>query len=172
MKLSALVALALGVAALVMRPFTTGGTVAAMSTIGIIGVLGPVPPRRDESFGRTRWLAVLAVGIGAFAIARVLHPPHVGPVTLVSVVLATLAAVAEEAFFRRLMYAWLAAFGPWLAVGATALAFAAVHVPGYGMAALPVDFAAGLLFGWQRWATGGWAASAVTHVMANLLQVR
>ena len=172
MKLSAVVALALGMAALVMRPFTTGGTVAAMSTIGIIGVLGPVPPRGEEFLGRTRWLAAMALGIAAFAVARVLRPPHVGPVTLFSVALATLAAVAEEAFFRRLMYAWVAEAGPWLAIGATALAFAAVHVPGYGIKALPVDFAAGLLFGWQRWATGGWAASAVTHVTANLLQVR
>ena len=172
MKLSAVVALALGVAALVMRPFTTGGTVAAMATIGIIGVLGPVPLRGEESVGRARWLAVMALGIAAFAVARVLRPPHVGPVTLLSVALATLAAVAEEAFFRRLVYGWLAGAGPGLAIGVTALAFAAVHVPGYGIEALPVDFAAGLLFGWQRWATGGWAASAVTHVTANLLQVR
>jgi hypothetical protein len=34
---------------------------------------------------------------------------------------------------------------------------------------LPLDLAAGLIFGWQRRATGSWTAPAATHVIANLL---
>jgi hypothetical protein len=36
---------------------------------------------------------------------------------------------------------------------------------------MPVDLAAGVLLGWQRWATGSWTASAVTHAAANVLMV-
>jgi membrane protease YdiL (CAAX protease family) len=49
--------------------------------------------------------------------------------------------------------------------------FALVHLPAYGTAAIPVDFGAGLLFGWQRWASGTWTAPAITHGAANLLAV-
>jgi membrane protease YdiL (CAAX protease family) len=49
------------------------------------------------------------------------------------------------------------------------VAFAAIHVPVYGVAVLPIDTAAGLLLGWQRWMTGGWSASGLTHVAANLI---
>ena len=166
------VAMALGCAALLLRPFTLGGTLAVMSAVGVLGVLGPTPLDTMEAPGWRRWVGVTALGIAAFGAARLLRPPSAGPVALPAIALAALAAVAEEAFFRRLMYGWFISAGPALAVGATALAFAVVHVPAYGMGALPIDAAAGLLFGWQRWATGGWGASAVTHVMANLLQTR
>jgi membrane protease YdiL (CAAX protease family) len=88
------------------------------------------------------------------------------------VAVVVVASVAEEAFFRRWLYGWFAVKGSVLAVVGTAAAFAVVHVPAYGMRALPIDFAAGLLFGWQRLATGGWTASAITHAAANLLQMR
>ena len=42
----------------------------------------------------------------------------------------------------------------------SALLFAAVHVPLYGVAALPVDLGAGLLLSWQRWASGTWTVPA------------
>ena len=85
--------------------------------------------------------------------------------------LSTLAAVAEEAFFRRLLYAALAPGGAVLAVGGTALLFAVVHVTVYGMWVLPIDVAAGLVLSWQRWASGTWRVPAATHVIANLLVV-
>lgn len=82
-----------------------------------------------------------------------------------------LAAVAEEALFRRAAYGWLARFGPVAAVAATAVLFALVHVPVYGTSALPVDLGAGVLFGWQRAASGSWSVPAATHVVANLAAV-
>jgi membrane protease YdiL (CAAX protease family) len=88
-----------------------------------------------------------------------------------AVALGSLAAVAEEAFFRRFLYGRLARLGAVAAVGGSALLFAMVHVPVYGVAAFWVDLGAGLLFSWQRWASGGWSVSASTHVVANLLAV-
>jgi hypothetical protein len=46
-----------------------------------------------------------------------------------------------------------------------------VHIPSYGLAALPVDLGAGLLFAWQRWVSGRWTVPAATHAAANLLAV-
>lgn len=117
--------------------------------------------------------AVLAVGVGAFLVGRVLvaGSPAAPTATAFLVGLNTLAAVAEEAFFRRLVYGALLAGGPGFALAGSALLFAAVHVTVYGLWVLPLDFAAGLVLGWQRQATGSWAVPAVTHVVANLLVV-
>jgi membrane protease YdiL (CAAX protease family) len=49
--------------------------------------------------------------------------------------------------------------------------FALVHLPAYGLAAMPVDLGAALLLGWQRYASGRWTVPAVTHAVANLLAV-
>jgi hypothetical protein len=39
----------------------------------------------------------------------------------------------------------------------------------YGLPALPLDFAVGLVLGWQRSFSGSWAPPATTHAAANLL---
>jgi len=85
--------------------------------------------------------------------------------------LAILAAVAEEALFRRAAYGWLARSGALIAVVGSALLFAAIHLPLYGAVAFPVDLGAGLLLSWQRWASGTWTVPAATHAAANLLAV-
>lgn len=117
--------------------------------------------------------AVLALGVAAFAVGRLLSAGTPPPIEATAFVIGlnTLAAVAEEAFFRRLVYGALLAGGPVLAVVGSAVLFAAVHVTVYGAWVLPLDFAAGLLFGWQRHVTGSWAVPAVTHSVANLLVV-
>lgn len=116
---------------------------------------------------------VLALGVGAFAIGRLLSSGTPPPIEATAFVIGlnTLAAVAEEAFFRRLVYGALLAGGPALAVVGSAVLFAAVHVTVYGAWVLPLDLAAGLLFGWQRHVTGSWAVPAATHSVANLLVV-
>ena len=73
--------------------------------------------------------------------------------------------------FRRLPYDRLLRFGVVAAVGGTAVVFALVHLPAYGVAAMPVDLGAALLLSWQRYASGRWTVPAVTHVVANLLAV-
>ena len=97
--------------------------------------------------------------------------PAPAPATAFVIGLNTLAAVAEEAFFRRLVYGALLAGGPALALVGSAVLFSAVHVTVYGLWVLPLDVAAGLLFGWQRQVTGSWTVPAVTHAVANLLVV-
>ncbi|HZQ27769.1 MAG TPA: CPBP family glutamic-type intramembrane protease [Acidimicrobiales bacterium] len=120
----------------------------------------------------TAWAGPLLLGAVAFVLARLVvagrAPAQVSPRFYV---LMTLAAVAEEAFFRRLLYNLLLRFGPTAAVVGSALAFAAVHVTVYGVWVLPLDLAAGLVLGWQRHASGTWAVPAVTHVLANILVV-
>jgi membrane protease YdiL (CAAX protease family) len=114
----------------------------------------------------------VAVGTAAFALGRLAgggHAPQ--PLSPRVFVLVSLAAVAEEAFFRRLVYDVLLPNGAAAAVLGSAALFAAVHVSVYGFWVLPIDLGAGLVLSWQRWATGSWAASAVTHVLANLLVV-
>jgi membrane protease YdiL (CAAX protease family) len=69
------------------------------------------------------------------------------------------------------LLARLLRLGAVAAIAITAVVFALVHLPAYGTAAIPVDFGAGLLFGWQRWASGTWTAPAITHGAANLLAV-
>jgi len=94
-------------------------------------------------------------------------PRRVRPAFLI--VTNTLAAVAEEAWFRRLCFGLLAPAGTGFAVVGSTVLFAAVHVSIYGYWVLPLDLAAGLLLAWQRSVTGSWAAPAITHVVANLL---
>jgi membrane protease YdiL (CAAX protease family) len=104
-------------------------------------------------------------------VARALATPVHPPATIVAAGATVLAALAEEAFFRRLAYGWLAQWGAGPAVAGAALVFALVHIPGYGTRVVPLNMAAGLLLGWQRWASGGWSAPALTHAVANLLQM-
>ena len=82
-----------------------------------------------------------------------------------------LAAVAEEAWFRRVCFGLLAPAGPVVAIAGSTVLFAAVHVAIYGFWVVPVDLAAGALLGWQRAVTGSWTVPAATHVIANLLVI-
>lgn len=171
-------ALVCGGLALAARPPATLGALVMTGVVGLVGAAVPLPSWlvRSQAPARAaplRWLGAVGVGLAAFALARWLQAPALpGPVAPLTVAGNVLAAVAEELFFRRLMYGWLLQRGTALAVAGSAAAFAVVHVPVYGLAVLPIDVAAGLLFGWQRWASGGWSASAVTHAAANLLQLR
>lgn len=168
----------LGCLALAARPAGTMGGFAVALGVGLIGAIAPLShaplPRAREAevaAGGARWLAVAAFGTGAFMMARVLAHPLVPPARPVAIAGVIAVAVAEELFFRRLAYGWLARWGTAVAVIGAAILFALVHIPTYGAAVLPLDFAAGLLFGWQRWTTGTWTASAFTHAAANVLQL-
>lgn len=163
--------IAVGCAALLLRPVGVPSAMLITVGVGVIGLLVPVPlPARRVS--TARWVTVVAIGIAAFVIARartVAVPSSVSPLDIGA---NALAAVAEEIFFRRLTFGWLLRWGSGIAVIGSAGAFALVHTRAYGLSALPLDLAAGILFGWQRWSSGGWAAPALTHVVANLLQMR
>jgi len=156
-------------------------TMAATALAAPVGTAGPVPgmagaPRGVEPWRSTRpplgWAAPLGIGLAAVAAAGLVAGPAPDPrVGAAAAGLALLAAVAEEALFRRLLYARLARYGAVVAVLGSAALFALVHLPAYGTAALPVDLGAGLLLSWQRFASGRWTVPAVTHAVANLLAV-
>jgi membrane protease YdiL (CAAX protease family) len=166
-------AILLGCVALAARPTVLPAAGAVLVAAGAIGALIPVPNRgatrpRSSVLG---WIGVAAIGVAAFGAARVVAPPLPQPATWLAAAATVGAAGAEEIFFRRLVYGLLARWGDGLAIIGAAAAFGVVHIPAYGAHALPVDLAAGMLLGWQRWATGGWTAPAATHAAANILQL-
>ena len=133
-----------------------------------------VPERRIAGPGGAPlgWVTTLGVGVAAVLAAGVVAGPvPERPVGVVAGVITVVAAVTEEALFRRVLYDRLLRFGVVAAVGGTAVVFALVHLPAYGVAAMPVDLGAALLLSWQRYASGRWTVPAVTHVVANLLAV-
>jgi membrane protease YdiL (CAAX protease family) len=146
-----------------------GAFAALLAGIGAASWLTPIP---GTSARRMPPAAVLAIGLAAVLLALGLsgRPPGM-PIGSWTLPLAIGAAVAEELLFRRLAYAALARRSEILAVVVTATAFALIHLPLYGVAALPVDLGAGLLFSCQRWAAGSWTVPAATHAAANLLAV-
>ena len=182
-------ALAAGLAFLLARPAL--GTVAAAVPVLAAGYLAmtatalaiPAPAGEGTAGGAVHarrsarpplgWAAPLGLGLAAVAAAGVVAGPAPDPrVGAAAAGLGLLAAVAEEAVFRRLLYLrLLARYGTVVAVLGSATLFALVHLPAYGTAALPVDLGAGLLLSWQRFASGRWTVPAVTHAVANLLAV-
>ena len=153
---------ALGIAALALRR-PGWPALAIVVAVGAAGILVPAVRDRPRPL---RWVAAVTLGSAAFLAA-----PRTVPLlpAALPIAAALVAAVAEEAFFRRFLYGWLERRGAAVAIGATAALFGLVHVPMYGWIALPLDAAAGLVLGWQRWATGSWTAPAATHAAANLL---
>jgi membrane protease YdiL (CAAX protease family) len=177
--LEAVAVAAVGAGLLLLRPslLSSGRSSVVLSAVTLLAVGGvalaaPLPDGSLRLGGQPSVspVIVLAVGlaalVGARAAAGVPLPTRVG---VTGIAFNTMAAVAEEAFFRRFLYSWLLRWGPAFAISGSALAFAAIHAPAYGVAALWVDLGAGLLFSWQRWASGGWTVPAGTHAAANLL---
>jgi membrane protease YdiL (CAAX protease family) len=165
----------LGVALMVARPYAeaAAGTrialfAASYLTIGLASIAVSLERERPHL---APGLALL-LGFGAVVVAAdVAGSPVPLPWSAATLPLSLLAAVAEEALFRRLAYARLERFGAAVAIVGSAVLFGLVHVPAYGLTALPVDVGAGLLFGWQRWASGTWTVPAATHAVANALVV-
>jgi membrane protease YdiL (CAAX protease family) len=167
-----------GVAALLARPWFLPAAVdvewrvAFFVVLGVAGAAWPlVRPGALRPAPLSVSLQALAVGTAAFALGRTLVDVPLRPSGLaLAIALNALAAVAEEAFFRRFLYGLVApAFGTGAAVVGTAVAFALVHVTVWGWWVLPLDLAAGLVLSWQRAATDRWSVPAATHILANTL---
>ena len=78
-------------------------------------------------------------------------------------------AVGEEVVLRGLLFDRLRrAGGTPLALVATTVLFAAMHVPLYGWHVVPLDLAVGLALGGLRVATRGMVAPAIAHAVADL----
>ena len=170
--LVALVVVTTGTVALLARPLVVadpntriGLFAVTYLAIGLASIAVPV----ERGTARLDPALALAIGLGAVAAMAILVGPGVPvPWSSAALPLSLLAAVAEEALFRRAAYARFERFGAAAAIVVTAILFALVHLPAYGLAAMPADLCAGVLFGWQRWASGNWTAPAATHAAANL----
>jgi len=163
---------------LLARPALGGSRVAVpLLALGYLGLLVGSLAVRGNALGRTLaapfgWGVPLLLGlvgvVGAAVVGGPVADRRAGGVV---VGLALGAAVAEEALFRRVLYERLLRFGVVAAVVGSAGVFALVHLPAYGVAAMPVDLGAALLLSWQRYASGRWTVPAVTHAVANFLAV-
>ena len=114
-------------------------------------------------------------GLVLIALPRLVHPlmPAVigmRPEPFAAWVLVTAVVVTgEEALVRGALFAALErAAGPVAAVAVTSLAFALMHVPLYGWHVVPLDLGVGVWLGGLRLATGGVAAPAIAHGLADL----
>lgn len=158
-------AIAAGLVALAARPVAGW---AILVTLGV-GVTGGIIPSSSEVRARGMQMSALVLGVAPFLVARSLVDSV--PATPWALVPGLIAGIAEEAFFRRAVYGWFLRLGVPIGIIAGALLFAAVHIPAYGTIPLALNFAAGIIFGWQRWASGTWRVPAATHAVANLLQL-
>jgi len=167
-----------GCALLLARPLLRDGPgpVASLTVAYLVLLLAsaPPPPRfgRFARAGRANLpnLAVaFGVGLVAFVFGRLVVGGRPSPWVADALALDALAAVAEEAFFRRFVYDALLPAGEVAAGVGAAVLFALVHVPVYGWWVVPLDLAAGLVLSWQRAATGSWGVPAATHVAANVI---
>jgi membrane protease YdiL (CAAX protease family) len=174
-ELPAWLILAGGITLLLARSALTGGSAAPLLLAVCYVAIGAAVLSVRETVSRPAALGrlpVLLIGLAAIALLAWMVGPW-PPLRLgwMGAPVGVLAAIAEEALFRRLAYARLLRYGAGVAIVGTAVAFALLHVPFYGIEVLPIDLGAGLLLSWQRWASGTWTVPAATHAAAEVLAV-
>ncbi|MDQ6846899.1 MAG: CPBP family intramembrane metalloprotease [Candidatus Dormibacteraeota bacterium] len=115
--------------------------------------------------GAAALVAISLVGVPAVTLgARAQQATLAWWVPLVTVV-----AAAEELVFRGALFdAVRVRSGDVVAIAVTALLFAAIHLPLYGAAALPVDLCVGVFLGCLRVGSGGITAPLIAHVLADV----
>src|SRR5215218_5401570 len=122
--------------------------------------------------GAMTGLGLVALTVLGGELGGSLLPPGLGrpaapfaPWALVTLVV----AIAEEGVLRGVLFDRVRdAGGLGLAVVLTSVAFALLHVPLYGWHVVPLDLAVGLLLAGLRLGTGGIAAPAAAHAVADL----
>lgn len=83
--------------------------------------------------------------------------------------LVTVVAAVEELVLRGVLFdAVRSQSGDAVAVAVTALLFAVIHLPLYGIQSLPIDLCVGVFLGSLRLASGDVTAPLVAHVLADL----
>ena len=141
--------------------------------LGLLGVAAAggwrpsVPNARSVATGIAGGvvLVVLALATRSGPFISLAPAAPFGPWALVTI----LVACTEEAVLRGAMFTELGArFGVAAAVLATSVVFALVHVPLYGWHVVPLDLGVGLWLAGLRLASGGVAAPAVAHTLADL----
>lgn len=141
------------------------------AVVGVVALAGGWRPRLPAP-GWLAWGGAGAVGLVAGPLLR--HGHNAWPAMhsrggfagWAAVVAAV--AVAEEALLRGALWRALRPkLGTAGTVAVSAALFAVIHVPLYGLPAVPLDVVAGVWLGLLRWASGTVAAPAAAHVLAD-----
>ncbi len=83
--------------------------------------------------------------------------------------LVSLVALSEEVVLRGALFSALRSeHGDIVAIAATSVLFAVIHLPLYGVGAMPIDLCAGVFLGSLRVVSGSVAAPVAAHVIADL----
>jgi len=136
--------------------------------VAVVGGWRPAPERR----------ASVAIGAAAGAVLVTLaivtrsgQLPWLAPAATFApwVAVTVLVATAEELVLRGALFDELTgSIGTLGAVLSTSLVFALMHVPLYGWHVVPLDLGVGLWLAGLRLATGGVAAPAIAHAIADV----
>jgi membrane protease YdiL (CAAX protease family) len=155
---------------------STTTALAAGSGFGVALLVAAILAGWRPSWPRGRSLVLGAVGgVVLLALPLLLHPAAAsaigmrpGPLAAWAVV-TLLVATAEEVLLRGALFDAIGkGYGVSGAVVVSSLAFALMHVPLYGWTVVPLDIAAGVWLCGLRLASGGVAAPAVAHALADL----
>jgi membrane protease YdiL (CAAX protease family) len=77
------------------------------------------------------------------------------------------AALEEAAIRGAVQQLWTEERGVVAGLAAGAITFAAIHIPHYGLAAMPIDLAVGVLLGGLRLVTGRILPCVIAHTLAD-----
>ena len=138
----------------------------------VVGLLGTGwRPQRERGSSVVVGVAGGAVLVALVIVTRSAQISGLAPATAFGPWLAVtvLVATAEELVLRGALFDALdTSLGMLAAVLVTTAVFALVHVPLYGWHVVPLDLGVGLWLAGLRLATGGIAAPAIAHTIADL----
>jgi membrane protease YdiL (CAAX protease family) len=147
----------------------TGTAVFAVCLVGIV-YFEAVPRLRSGQWS-TPWSLAAGAAIGLILVAPMIpHGLTARPLQYFWTwgAAAGLIAILEEGVIRGpLQRRWTEEIGPAKGVLMAAMIFALIHLPRYGLAALPLDFAVGLTLGGLRQLSGRILPCAVAHCLAD-----
>jgi hypothetical protein len=171
--------LAVGLAVLV-RSALGGAAPAASVAAALVfsAILGAAVLWAGATVTRVRWgeVALGAGGAAALVILSLAGLPAVrfGPRAAAGALLwwaplVSVVAASEELVLRGVLFdAVRTRSGDAIAVALTAVLFALIHLPLYGVPALGIDLCVGVFLGCLRVASGSVTAPLVAHVLADL----
>ena len=129
------------------------------------------PSATNESRWGSRRSLVAGLMVGAILLVPVVSGPFSArPVSAFVpwAAIAALVATLEETTIRGVLYRqWAGEAGTLVAIVLGAAVFALIHLPRYGLAAMPLDAAVGLALGGLRALTGRVLPCAVAHTLAD-----
>jgi membrane protease YdiL (CAAX protease family) len=130
--------------------------------------LGVTMPRPVPAVVGGAMAAVVLTG-AAFMTAPLTRPPDIAQLAGGLALFGLGTAPAEELLFRGVLYGLVdRTAGGTAAIVVSSVAFAAVHVPVYGVASVPLAVSAGLLLSWLRWWSRSLLPPVVVHAIADL----